>query len=248
MRKIAFLPVAFSVMALICSCGNSSDKTSEAIEEPDFEQPVEVVNLQPEVYCNAYDGFVNMRSEPNYKASVVGKFQNGPEGASLISEEDGWSYIEYSGIVGYVASKYLQSTPTVKYTGSVTADWVEGIWIDTEEEKECGEECAGVYYIFSNGYYSGPWYEGGDDSIFGRWQFQNNELVLYKMKDIYWISSSSCTEKECGDGPAAVLAINASQARLGNLRRVSWDYDGYNMMIISKDQFKLKKKEIAKEF
>lgn len=81
------------------------------------------------VYSCAYDGFVNMRATASYSAPKVGEFRNGPEGAILLEEEGDWIRIDVNGLVGFVPSKYVRKTPTVAYTGDITIDWFEGVWV-----------------------------------------------------------------------------------------------------------------------
>ena len=66
------------------------------------------------VYASSYDGFVNIRKGPNKNATVLGVLRNGPEGALFLGVENGWTKINYKGIVGYVYSKYVQDTPAKK--------------------------------------------------------------------------------------------------------------------------------------
>ena len=70
---------------------------------------------EPKVYSNAYDGFVNIRQEPQSKAPILGVLKNGPDGAVLLGTEGEWKKIDYNGIVGYVYEKYVQDTPTEVY-------------------------------------------------------------------------------------------------------------------------------------
>ena len=67
------------------------------------------------VYSNAYDGFVNIRQEPQSEAPILGVLRNGPEGAVLLGTEGEWTKIDCNGIVGYVYEKYVQDTPTEVY-------------------------------------------------------------------------------------------------------------------------------------
>jgi hypothetical protein len=75
----------------------------------------------PKVYSNAYDGFVNIRQEPESKAPIIGVLRNGPEGAVLLGTEGEWKKIDCNGIVGYVFEKYVQDTPTEVFR-EVTSD------------------------------------------------------------------------------------------------------------------------------
>ena len=122
------------------------------------------VQAAPRVYSCAFDGFVNMRQGPSYSAEKVGKFNNGPEGAILLEDLGEWKKIDADGVVGYVPSKYVQGTPTVAYTGSATADWVEGVWGD-----------GNVLMVYNNG----TWEYGYDYATsIGTYIMQNNEILF----------------------------------------------------------------------
>lgn len=66
----------------------------------------------PRVYSNCYDGYLNVRAQPTTQSQIVGRLTNGSGGAELLGVEGTWSKVRVNGVVGYVASKYLQSTPT----------------------------------------------------------------------------------------------------------------------------------------
>ncbi len=74
--------------------------------------PAQSVSTGQKIYSNAYDGFVNIRQEPNSKAKVVGVLRNGPEGAVLLGTEGEWKKIDCNGVVGYVYEQHVQFTPT----------------------------------------------------------------------------------------------------------------------------------------
>lgn len=66
----------------------------------------------PMVYSKSYDGFVNIRQDPQSNAPILGVLRNGPEGAILLGTEGEWKKIDCNGIIGYVYEKYVQDTPT----------------------------------------------------------------------------------------------------------------------------------------
>ena len=90
----------------------------------DYQRISNSTNPVQRVYSNAYDGFVNIRQTPNGNAPILGVLRNGPEGAVLLGAEGAWSKVDCNGIVGYVASKYIQNTPTevFEYWGVLKKD------------------------------------------------------------------------------------------------------------------------------
>lgn len=120
------------------------------------------------VYSCAYDGYVNMRQTPSYKAAKVGKFKNGPTGAVLIQNLGEWMHINYNGTKGYVPSRFVQDEPTVAYVGSATARDISGVWVI--------RGAYNVYNIYDNGY----WMEMGNyfPLAYGYYIMQNNEVKL----------------------------------------------------------------------
>ena len=115
------------------------------------------------VYSCGFDGFVNVRQEPSFSAAKVAKFYNG-ERARVINEQGtDWKQIEIGSTTGWVPVKYIQTAPTLAYTGRVDADWIEGIW---------GHNGT-VLMVFNNGtYLSGYDYE----TSHGVYIMQNNEI------------------------------------------------------------------------
>lgn len=119
------------------------------------------------VYSCAYDGFVNMRDEASYSALKIGVFKNGPEGAILLEDLGDWVKINVNGLVGFVPSKYVRTTPTVAYTGEITVDWLEGMW---------SSQSGYIMNIFNNGTY-----EHGYDypTERGKYIMQNKDEIVF---------------------------------------------------------------------
>lgn len=82
----------------------------------------------PKVYSNCYDGYLNVRAQPTTKSQILARLNNGSEGAELLGVEGTWSKVRVNGVVGYVSSKYLQSTPTDPVY--IDASVVVGSWSD----------------------------------------------------------------------------------------------------------------------
>lgn len=156
------------------------------------------------VYSCAYDGYVNMRQQPTTKSAKVGQFRNGPEGATVLENLGSWLKIRTAnGITGYVLSRFVQDTPTVAYTGRVSADWVEGIWMS-----------GFPITIYGNGYW-----ETGNDWCFakGYYIMQNNEVKLVtvlRLNDSYqWVKVSPYDEE------VSILEIDEQRGTLGGNKK-----------------------------
>lgn len=168
------LPVGVLLMAFICVIivRNREDYKRE---EGAISTNSSRVSTQY-VYSCAYDGFVNMRAMASYSAPKVGEFRNGPEGAILLEEEGDWIRIDVNGLVGFVPSKYVRKTPTVAYTGDLTVDWFEGMWVSNG---------GFITNIFKNGTY-----EHGYDypTEIGKYIMQNkDEIVLVPLWIDPWL-------------------------------------------------------------
>ncbi|MBO7262006.1 MAG: TonB family protein [Alistipes sp.] len=125
------------------------------------------------VYSCAYDGYVNMRQTPSFNAAKIGKFKNGPTGATLIRNLGEWMEINYNGVRGYVPSRFVQDEPTVAYTGSATVNDITGMW-------RAG--FFGPLSIYNNGYWAlfGNYFY----TAYGYYILQNNEIKLIAIKEI----------------------------------------------------------------
>ena len=85
------------------------------IHEDSFDKAVFVANhnYPQRVYSNAYDGFVNIRESPSSDGRILGVLRNGPDGAVFLEQPNkSWMLVNCNGIVGYVYSKHIQTTPT----------------------------------------------------------------------------------------------------------------------------------------
>lgn len=91
------------------------------------------------VYSKGCDGFANIRSTPG--GSIIGKLKNGPDGAEKLGEEGSWTRINYHGVIGYVYSNVLQTTPTAYVDINLDLNWLTGTW-------ENGGHCL---YLYDNG-------------------------------------------------------------------------------------------------
>ena len=129
----------------------------------------------PRVYSNCYDGYLNVRSAPSSKSTIVGTLRNGPEGAELLGVEGSWSKVRVNGVVGYVFSSYLQSTPTDPVyvnAAAVVGDWYDetfsgGVWYNMITIKSNGK--------FVNNVWMGV---NCNKQTNGTWSLSHNKLVL----------------------------------------------------------------------
>ena len=122
----------------------------------------------PRVYSNCYDGYLNVRAQPTSKSQILGRFDNGPEGAELLGVEGNWSKVRVNGVVGYVASKYLQSTETDPVYVEASAFVGEWVWI--------GGSSGAAYTILDNGKFTFENTSGTQKS--GTWHLSYNDIVL----------------------------------------------------------------------
>ena len=118
----------------------------------------------PKVYSKAYDGYLNVRAQPTTKGQILGRLSNGPEGAELLGVEGKWTKVRVNGVVGYVWSADLQSTPTEPVY--IDAAAVVGEWY-------CANQ---VLSIKSNGKFVHR--SGSMVSLDGTWSLYHSSVVL----------------------------------------------------------------------
>ena len=110
----------------------------------------------PKVYSNCYDGYLNVRSAPTTNSTILGELRNGPEGAELLGVEGKWSKVRVKGVVGYVSSNYLQSTPTDPV--HINAAEVVGKWSDGYQTCTIKDNGKFVHVLGSMVNESGTWH------------------------------------------------------------------------------------------
>lgn len=120
------------------------------------------------VYCNSYDGFLNIRAEASSKSEILGKFRNGPEGAVYLSTSGNWVKVDCNGIVGYVHKPSVSYSPTKEVTIDVDAKWLMGPWYPSSKEY--------AYLIFNNGTYAVQYYYG--TIAYGTYKLEGDEIVF----------------------------------------------------------------------
>ena len=215
MKKIIFAAMALACASciLFTSCSDNKGKKStnlpkkaEVVEEPEGEYDEEEYYEDSadwygdgleRVYCKAYDGFVNVREAASFSAKKIGTFKNGPDPAEVLEDLGEWLHIcTPEGVEGYIPSKFVQDTPTIAYTGSATASWLEGVWYT---------DGGYVLMIYNNG----TWEWGYDYPVcYGTYIMQNNEVAFSTV----WSDDSSVTFNE-------TLPINKSANKLGTYEK-----------------------------
>jgi hypothetical protein len=132
-----------------------------------------VVSAGPRVYSNCYDGYLNVRAQPTTQSQIVGRLDNGPEGAELLGVEGGWSKVRVNGVEGYVSSKYLQSTPTDSVY--IDASVVVGKWAQDFGLSNAYD----ILTILSNGKFVQNYYEMGQGGKSeGTWRLSGSGIYL----------------------------------------------------------------------
>ena len=162
MKKVFLFAATMLLAVSLVSAKEATEATTEVAELT--QSPVRV----RKVYSNSYDGYLNVRSQPTSKSKIVGRLSNGPAGAELLGVEGNWSRVRVNGVVGYVYSSHLQSTPTESVyinASAVVGEWVRVTWANGYS-----------YTIYENGKYSYSDTEGGKAA--GTWYLSGHNLVL----------------------------------------------------------------------
>ena len=147
-----------------------AEEDTDAEEDMDDEDSDDEIedNGHIKVYSNCYDGYLNIRAEPTSKSKILGTLPNGPKGAELLGVEGKWSKVRVNGVVGYIWSADVKSTPTDPVY--ISASDVVGTWYACDGAKW------GEYSIKSNGKYSLLIYD--TESDYGTWYLSHDKIVL----------------------------------------------------------------------
>ena len=171
--------------------GEMSDE--EDLDAEDSDDDIED-NGHIKVYSNCYDGYLNIRAEPTSKSKILGTLPNGPKGAELLGVEGKWSKVRVNGVVGYIWSADVQSTPTDPVY--ISASDVVGTW----EWKN--ESSIAVFKIKSNGKFE--FYDAEiDETRQGTWYLSRNSIV-FKFVDGDGLPTATVSGREMNFGHGAI--------------------------------------------
>lgn len=159
------------------SCNQPKDNGGEEPEvvDPDAPTPA-ATDLIVMVYSNAYDGFLNVREQPDTKSPVIGKILNGPMGAVKMGEVGGWTIVKVGDTVGYASSRYLQTEPTAEFTDKDMEKCLQGIWLG--EEPKDYKIFQRVVYLFKNNVVAEGYPVEGLEKV-GTWEVKGNALTIH---------------------------------------------------------------------
>lgn len=165
MRKLSILVLA---MMLAVACQLTSTKS-------------EGVQVEGNVFSNAYDGYLTLRSEPSANSEALEVLHNGPKGATMVQYHPKWSIVSFNGVQGYVKTEYLQTSPTKP---AYAKDHVViGAWcLDNEDFPHSHD-----LLIFANGtyiVYNYHCFEGSFTSV-GLWRLEEHDIVLTECYDLF---------------------------------------------------------------
>ena len=173
---------------------DEEDMDDEDSDDEDSDDEIED-NGQLKVYSNCYDGYLNIRAEPTSKSKILGTLPNGPEGAELLGVEGKWSKVRVNGVVGYIWSADVQSTPTEPVF--ISASDVVGEWAFHNEYS--GDA---FYRVKSNGKFE--FYDAEiDETRQGTWYLSRNSIV-FKFVDGDGLPTATVSGREMNFGHGAI--------------------------------------------
>jgi hypothetical protein len=175
----------------------SDEEDLDAEEDMDAEDSDDEIedNGHIKVYSNCYDGYLNIRAEPTSKSKILGTLPNGPEGAELLGVEGKWSKVRVNGVVGYIWSADVQSTPTEPVF--ISASDVVGEWAFHNEYS--GDA---FYRVKSNGKFE--FYDAEiDETRQGTWYLSRNSIV-FKFVDGDGLPTATVSGREMNFGHGAI--------------------------------------------
>lgn len=172
------------------------------------------------IYSNAYDGFTNIRQQPNAKSKIIGKLPNGNNAAEFIEESyenDNWYYIYYKGTYGYVAKSQIGWTPYKTVNLKITAKWLTGVWVDGTGNKLTLDN-KGNFMVQGPVSHAGKWrLSGGNDltlkATYGSW----NETYIV---DLDKQTIGQYVREGAQQSPLIAAAINSANMTDSELSQV----------------------------
>jgi len=171
MKKVLLIMAVLSLIAGGKCTGGGRDGGNEGEPVDTLAPTPSAADLVVMVYSNAYDGFLNVREQPDVKSPIIGKILNGPMGAVKMGEIGGWTIVKVGETVGYASSRYLQTEPTAVFTDKDMEKCIQGIWAT----KADGAQQAIV--LMKNGcFVKGDFSQGWTNC--GKWAVNGNALNL----------------------------------------------------------------------
>lgn len=144
-------------------------KSDSRIEQyPSHESP----DAADMVYSNSCDGFTNIRSYPSAGSPVVGKFFNGPKGATILERNTNWVKVSFNGVEGYAYAPITSWVPTPEVTVDISSGWLYGEWIPSTPDPLV------TYTFYENGTFSYSNYIGVGYDFTGKWYLDGSDIVL----------------------------------------------------------------------
>ena len=169
-----FMAAAMLLVGAPKSCNQPKENAGEEPEVADPSTPTPpATDLIVMVYSNAYDGFLNVREQPDTKSPIIGKILNGPMGAVKMGEVGGWTIVKVGDKVGYASSRYLQTEPTPEFTDKDMEKYVQGIWLS--EESDTFDQR--VIYLCKNNIFAEGFPVEGMYHV-GKWEIKGSTLTL----------------------------------------------------------------------
>ena len=145
------------------------------------------------VYSNAYDGFVNVRSQPSAKSAILGRLKNGQDYLVQLGVQGKWIIVQWHNTIGYVNSSVVGYTPWKPVYLGVDGDSLQGAY-GLEEG-----DYLSYYFVFSNGKFAhlecGK-YSG--DQYYGTWKLEGTDIIFttkYVPADNYKVYHVGTTER-----------------------------------------------------
>ena len=193
MKKLFLLLAALSFMLFTAEKCSLERKIVDPEPEVDTLAPTpSAADLIEMVYSNAYDGFLNVREQPDTKAPIIGKILNGPMGAVKMGEVGGWTVVKVGDKIGYASSRYLQTEPTAEFTDKDMEKCIQGIWLSEESKDYMVPQR--VIYLCKNGVFALGFPVEGIYQL-GEWEVKGSLLAIHITREGIdpWVE---CDEKE----------------------------------------------------
>ena len=232
MKKFILTFSLLTASLLMVSCNLLKGKQEEA--------PAPVAAPQPSVirvYANAYDGYVNVRSAPTLKSTVLGRLKNGEDFLPQVGVQGKWIAVQYQGGVGYVASDAAGYTPWKPVYLGVDGKTIQGMYSNGYN----------AYLVFSNGKYAYI-YEYGDLS-YGTWIFEGMDIIFttkYITSDGRRLGSEWVGRQERLPVRSKVIGNYKKETLYSRSYYSDYEYSSCGAWIVTKEDFAATRKTVNK--